>query len=217
MRAVLYIHGMGGSAAESGHYAPLFPGCAVAGLDYRTFTPWETGGEIRSAVQELNARYGDVTLIANSIGAYFSLHAGLNGLVSGAYFISPVVDMEALILGRMAEAGVTEAELRARGVVPVPSGAALSWEYLCFVRDHPVEWDVPTRILYGSRDTLTSPAAIRDFVRRHGAALTVMENGEHWFHTAEQTAFLDDWIRKGEGARKEQNDEKNDRILRTEL
>ena len=208
---------MGGSAAESGHYAPLFPGCAVAGLDYRTFTPWETGGEIRSAVQELNARYGDVTLIANSIGAYFSLHAGLNGLVSGAYFISPVVDMEALILGRMAEAGVIEAELRARGVVPVPSGAALSWEYLCFVRDHPVEWDVPTRILYGSRDTLTSPAAIRDFVRRHDAALTVMENGEHWFHTAEQTAFLDDWIRKGEEARKEQNNEKNDRILRTEL
>ena len=41
MNAVLYIHGKGGSAAESGHYRPLFPGCEVMGLDYRTITPWE--------------------------------------------------------------------------------------------------------------------------------------------------------------------------------
>jgi len=26
--------------------------------------------------------------------------------------------------------------------------------------------------------------------------VTVMEGGEHWFHTAEQMAFLDDWIGK---------------------
>lgn len=27
------------------------------------------------------------------------------------------------------------------------------------------------------------------------ARLTVMENGEHWFHTAEQLAFLDGWVK----------------------
>ena len=43
---VLYIHGKGGSAAESEHYRPLFPGSEVIGLDYQTFSPWETGGEI---------------------------------------------------------------------------------------------------------------------------------------------------------------------------
>ncbi len=32
--AILYIHGKGGSAAESDHYRPLFPGCEVFGLDY---------------------------------------------------------------------------------------------------------------------------------------------------------------------------------------
>ena len=26
--------------------------------------------------------------------------------------------------------------------------------------------------------------------------LTVMENGEHWFHTAEQLAFLDGWVKE---------------------
>jgi len=30
-----------------------------------------------------------------------------------------------------------------------------------------------------------------------GAELTVMEEGEHWFHTDEQMRFLDNWIMKG--------------------
>ena len=48
---LLYIHGKGGSAAECEHYKPLFPEYDVFGLDYQTFTPWETGAEIRSAVE----------------------------------------------------------------------------------------------------------------------------------------------------------------------
>ena len=28
------------------------------------------------------------------------------------------------------------------------------------------------------------------------ATLTVMEGGEHWFHTEEQMAFLDNWIKE---------------------
>ena len=47
---VIYIHGKGGSAAESEHYKPLFPDYDVIGLDYKTFTPWETGKEIHAAV-----------------------------------------------------------------------------------------------------------------------------------------------------------------------
>ena len=48
--AVLYVHGKDGSATECEHYRPLFPDCKVFGLDYRTFTPWETGAEIRTEV-----------------------------------------------------------------------------------------------------------------------------------------------------------------------
>ena len=29
-----------------------------------------------------------------------------------------------------------------------------------------------------------------------GADVTVMKNGEHWFHTEEQMRFLDEWIMK---------------------
>ena len=198
MNAVLYIHGKGGSAEESAHYRPLFPDHDVIGLDYRTFTPWETGKEIWAAVEKLKAGHEQVILIANSIGAFFSLHAGIDGLIERAYFISPVVDMERLIGGMMQGAGVTEADLRNRGVIPTAFGEDLSWEYLCYVRSHPIAWNAPTFILYGGGDQLTPRDAIRAFAEKHGASLTVLENGEHWFRTAEQMRFLDGWIRRSE-------------------
>ena len=194
--AVLYIHGKGGSAEESGHYKPLFPGCEVLGLDYQSFTPWETGKEIYAAVEKLGAERGNITLIANSIGAFFSMHAGIGAMVQKAYFISPIVDMEHLILDMMTWANVTEAQLEEKGVISTPFGEDLSWEYLSYVREHPVQWNVPTRILYGSRDSMTAYETIAAFANAHGAELTVMENGEHWFHTEEQMRFLDQWIRR---------------------
>lgn len=193
MEAVLYVHGMGGSASESAHYAPLFPDCEVVGLDYKAFTPWETGAEIRAAVGSLLETHESVTLIANSIGAFFSMYAGVDALIREAYFISPVVDMEELILGMAERAGITEAQLETEGVIRTDEGE-LSWEYLRFVRAHPLRWEVPTRILCGENDALTPTETMRAFADAHGARLTVMPGGEHWFHTDAQMRFLDEWI-----------------------
>ena len=99
-----------------------------------------------------------------------------------------------LIFDMMSAARVTEAELEARRTVPTDFGETLSWEYLCYVRDHPPRWHAPTHILYGGKDHLTAAETMTDFAGRVGASLTVMENGEHWFHTEEQLAFLDRWI-----------------------
>jgi hypothetical protein len=89
---------------------------------------------------------------------------------------------------------VTEAELQARGTISTEFGEVLSWEYLTYVRNHPINWNVPTRILYGSEDKLTSLATMEKFAEVHNARLTVMEKGKHWFHTEEQIEFLDNWI-----------------------
>lgn len=193
-RAVLYIHGKDGSAQESEHYKPLFPGHDVIGPDYQTFTPWETGEEIRAAVQELRAHYEEIILIANSIGTFFCMNARIDTMIEKAYFISPIVDMERLITDMMRWANVTEEELRIKGVIPTSFGEDLSWEYLCYVREHPVRWTAPTAILYGEKDTIMAYDAVAAFAEKHHAALTVMENGEHWFHTEEQMRFLDRWI-----------------------
>lgn len=191
---ILYVHGKGGSAAESEHYAPLFPDCDVVGLDYKTFTPWDTGKEIRQAVEKLAGEGKSVTLLANSIGAYFAMSAGIDALLRKAYFISPVVDMERLICNMMTWAGVSEEELRQKQVIPTAFGEDLNWDYLCYVRSHPISWRVPTEILYGSADELTDYETVSAFAEAHNAGLTVMEGGEHWFHTPEQMAFLDDWL-----------------------
>ena len=181
--AILYVHGKGGSVAESEHYKTLFPECEVVGVDYQTFTPWETGAEIRAAVEAMKAEDKRVILIANSIGAYFSMNAGIDAIIKKAWFISPIVDMEKLITDMMRGANVTEAELEARGTIHTAFGENLSWNYLCYVRSHPIRWTVPTQILYGSRDDLTSIETIRNFAKNHHAILTIMEGGEHWFHT----------------------------------
>jgi hypothetical protein len=208
MNAILYIHGKGGSAAESEHYKLLFPNCEVIGLDYQTFSdlkgtecgvaisPWETGKEIRIAVEELKSKYEDVILIANSIGAFFSMNAGIDNMIQKAYFISPIVNMEKLITDMMQWASVSEQELESKGVIHTDFGEDLSWEYLSYVRSHPIKWRVPTQILYGSNDHLTSLETITDFANKHQATLSVMNGGEHWFHTEDQMQFLDNWIKE---------------------
>ena len=193
---VLYIPGRGGSAAESEHYAPLFPGCAVTGLDVRGETPWEAGEEIRSAVEKLAGRYAGITLIANSIGAFYSLYADIDRLICRTYFISPLVDMEQMILSLLRQTGATEDDLRQHGTLPAPFGETLVWDELCFVRTHPVSWRVPTRILCGGKDTLVPFWTVRAFSQKTGAKVTVMDAAAHWFHTPAELAFLDRWIKE---------------------
>ncbi|MBR4392678.1 MAG: alpha/beta hydrolase [Oscillospiraceae bacterium] len=194
MKAVLYIHGKDGSAEEAGHYGPLFPGQEIIGFDYRSQTPWEAKKEFTVFTGSLCEEYGSITLIANSVGAFFAMSAGLDAWIRKAYFISPIVDMEKLIMDMMLWAHVTEEELKEKSVIRTGFGEDLSWEYLSYVREHPIRWNAPTEILYGCRDALTARETIASFAHRHDARLTVYDEGEHWFHTDEQMRFLDEWI-----------------------
>ena len=193
---VIYVHGKGGNADEALHYKSLFPEADVLGFDYKAETPWDAKTEFPVYFDSVAADYDEVILIANSIGAFFSMNALGNKPIKQAYFISPMVNLEKLICNMMMWAGVSEDELREKKTVPTNFGETLSWEYLCYVRENPIEWSIPTKILYGSNDNLTSLETMREFAQRIGAPLTVMDGGEHWFHTAEQMVFLDKWIRK---------------------
>ena len=193
-RLVIYVHGKGGSAEESKHYQPLFAESDVIGFDYKSQNPWEAKNEF-SCFYDLHSKgYDSVILIANSIGAFFSMNALGEKNISQAMFISPIVNMEQLIANMMMWSHVTENELKTKKEIPTEFGETLSWEYLCYVRKHPIKWNIPTCILYGGNDHLTSRETISGFADRIGAALTVMEDGEHWFHTEAQMTVLDQWI-----------------------
>lgn len=116
--------------------------------------------------------------------------------IERAYFISPVVNMERLIGNMMQWANVTEEELQKKKEIETSFGETLSWEYLSYVRENPVTWANSTYILYGEKDHLTSYETISEFANQNNAILTVMRNGEHWFHTEEEIQFLDNWIRQ---------------------
>ena len=193
---VMYIHGKGGSAEEAEHYRPLFPEAEVLGLDYQSQTPWDAEAEFQAYYDKVAAGHRYVYVIANSIGAFFAMCALSGKKIDQAFFISPMADMENLILRMMSWAKVTEAELREKREIATDFGENLSWEYLAYVRQNPPRWTIPTHVLYGANDQLMPREVIAGFVKKIDGTLTVMEGGEHWFHTDEQMAFLDQWIVK---------------------
>ena len=193
-KAILYIHGKGGSAEEAEHYKTICPGYDLFGLDYQSSVPWETKGEIMAEYERLSADYDSVTIIANSIGAFFAMNALAGKQIERAFFISPIVNMEKLISDMIQRADVTETELRDKQEIETAFGESLSWKYLCYVRENPIVWHIPTHILYAGKDTLTSYETVSEFTKKTNSSLTVMAEGEHWFHTEAQLAFLDHWL-----------------------
>lgn len=206
----VYLHGKGGNAREAEHYRALLPGWRVTGLDYRAQTPWEAREEFLAYFKAARRDGTKVLVIANSIGAFFAMQALDETRVDRALFVSPVVDMERLIETMMAGEGITEPELRQRGEIKTEFGETLSWRYLQDVRQHPIRWRVPTAILYGSGDALMPRETVEAFARRTGAALTVMEGGEHWFYTKAQMQFLDAWVRANTVDLAEEPDERTE-------
>lgn len=206
----VYLHGKGGNAREAERYRALLPGWRVTGLDYRAQTPWEAREEFLAYFKAARRDGTKVLVIANSIGAFFAMQALDETRVDRALFVSPVVDMERLIETMMAGEGITEPELRQRGEIKTEFGETLSWRYLQDVRQHPIRWRVPTAILYGSGDALMPRETVEAFARRTGATLTVMEGGEHWFHTKAQMQFLDAWVRANTVDLAEEPDERTE-------
>lgn len=194
-KTIIYIHGQGGSPKEAEHYRSLFENYNVIGFDYVSKSPWEAKDEFSRFFDSLCGQRKTLTVIANSIGAFYAMNALSDKQIAEAYFISPIVNMQKLIEDMMTWANVSEEELREKGVIETSFGQELSWEYLSYVRRHPIDWKVPTHILYGSQDNLTSFDTISEFAKQTGATLTVMDNGEHWFHTEEQMRFLDRWLK----------------------
>ncbi len=163
-------------------------------FDYAAQFPWEAKEEFPAFLREISGRYSSVEIIANSLGALFALYSLSGREIRKAYLISPVVDMEKLIVDMMDWESVTEDMLKEKQLIKTAYGETISWEYLRYVRENPIVWKIPTHILYAQMDHLTSYETISEFAKQTGATMTVMESGEHWFHTPEQMEFLDRWI-----------------------
>lgn len=194
--AIIYIHGKGGNAYEADRYKPLFKNYDIIGLDYKSETPWDAKNEFGNYFNFLAEKYQNIFIIANSIGAYFTMSATINEKIKKAFFISPVVDMENLILNMMTAENISEEMLESEKEIQTQFGETLSWKYLEYVRDNPTKWNVKTHILYGENDYLTKLDTMKDFCKKFNFTLDIMPHGEHWFHTQEQLNYVDEWLKK---------------------
>lgn len=204
----LYVHGQGGNKEEAARFAPIVSerGWQVLSIDLPEhgerksetdrFYPWIVVPEIRNAWSYADPRWRRIALRADSIGAWYSMLALHDEAIERSLFVSPILDMEHLIANFMQWAGVTREELEIRKTIPTSFGQTLSWDYFVYAKEHPIpKWNTDTRVLYGSKDNLTERHVVDGFVERFHCGLTVMEGGEHWFHTEEQLAVLNRWVR----------------------
>ena len=193
---IVYVHGKGGNVEEANYYRKFFnDDFDIIGFDYKLDNPWDAKSEFSDYFDSIIPEYNKTILIANSIGAYFSLISLADKKIEKAMLISPIVDMERLIIDMMTWANVSEEELSIKKEIETPFGETLSWEYLSYVRKNPIHWNIPTGIPYAEKDNMTSISTITDFFKKINANITVMPGGEHWFHTKEQMDFLDNWIK----------------------
>ena len=204
-KVYLYVHGKHGSKEEALRFArtACAAGWQVLAIDLpehgarqnapEKLLPWVVVPELQAVYARMQPVWKHIQVYGVSIGAWFAMQALQAQKAEKALFVSPVVDMEALILALMQQADITEEQLRAAGEMPTEMGETLSWQYLCWVREHPLHWKVPTQVLYGWEDTLISHAAIEQFRQQSRAHITILEGGEHWFHTPVQLAALQSW------------------------
>ena len=203
----LYVHGQGGSKEEAASFAAhaVRRGWQVLSIDLpqhggrnndpAPLDPWHAIPELEQLFGYARQRWSRLAWFANSIGAWFTMQALCGTPLENCLFASPILDMERLIYRMMGWANVTESQLRQRQTIQTDFGQTLSWEYLCWAKAHPVtQWETPTHILYGGLDNMTERCVADEFTRRFSCRLTVMEDGEHWFHTPQQLAVLDQWV-----------------------
>jgi len=203
----IYVHGKNGCGNEAEAFAEIITkkGWQVISFDLPehgmrknetdAFNPWKVIPELKTIMQYTKKHWNKVGLYANSIGAWFSMLSFREEKIENCLFVSPILDMEKLIKNMMAWAYVTEEQLKQQKEIKTEYGETLSWEYFTYAKENPINmWNNKTNILYGDKDNLTEMQTVKNFTEKFGCKLTVMENGEHWFHTSEQLTVLNNWI-----------------------
>ena len=169
------MHGLHGNKEEALAFAEVAvpKGYQVLGIDLHVeHKPWEVLPLLNEVRDYLYQNWKSVSVRANSIGSWFSLLAFQSKKVDQALFVAPILDMRMFIEG-------------------LPSRED---DYFGWVIENPItHWNAPTYILRPEVDMVVSEEVGRVFIREYRCQVTIMPDGEHWFHTPKQLAFLKEW------------------------
>ncbi|CEO22390.1 alpha/beta hydrolase [Paraclostridium sordellii] len=156
---------------------------------------WDCVRELNLIMNYVKQNWNNISLFACSMGAYFSLLAYKDDFIKQSLFISPVLNMKRIIDNMMLWFDIDEEYLKSKQIVKTSIGQNLYWDYYCDVKDNPIDkWNITTNILYGLKDDLCESDIVFKFVKRFNCNITVMNKGEHYFHTQEQLKFFKQWV-----------------------
>ena len=177
-KVFLYMHGLHGRKEEALAFAEVVvpKGYQVLGVDLPVERkPWEVLPLLNEVRDYLYENWKNVSVRANSIGSWFSLLAFQNMKVEQALLVSPILDMKKFL-----------------ELMPQRENDYYKW----VVNNPIIHWDTPTFILRPEVDTIVCEEVGRDFISQHQCQVTIMPEGEHWFHTPNQIAYLKAWEEK---------------------
>ncbi len=150
-KVYLYVHGKNGCKEEAERFAQTAcsAGWQVLAIDLpehgarrgrpEQLLPWAVVPEIQAVYARMQPVWPHIRLYGVSIGAWLAMQALRAEKLEKALLVSPVVDMETLILSMMQGAHVTEEQLRQHGrshgdgrnafvaVSVLGAGASLLW------------------------------------------------------------------------------------------
>ena len=153
--------------------------------------------DLKLIMEYAKANYEEINLWACSMGAYFSLLAYKNENIEQCIFLSPVVNMKVIIDNMMLWSNTTENDLREKQEIKTDFGQTLYWDYYLYVKENPItNWNKKTYILYGNEDNMQDENIIKNFSENFSCKLSILEDGEHYFHTEKQLDYYKNWLSK---------------------
>ena len=151
--------------------------------------------DLKQIMEYVKLNYSEINIWACSMGAYFSLLAYKEEKISKSIFLSPVVNMKIIIENMMLWSKTTEDELKEKQEIKTDFGQTLYWDYYVYVKENPItKWNPKTYILYGNKDNMQDENIIKEFSKNFNCELSILENGEHYFHTKEQLDYYKKWL-----------------------
>ena len=153
--------------------------------------------DLKQVMDFAKNNFNEISIWACSLGAYFSLLTYQNENINQCLFLSPIVNMKILIENMMLWANTNIIELEEKKEIKTDFGQTLYWDYYQYVINHPItKWTIKTNILYGNQDNMQSEEIIRNFSNSFNCNLSILTNGEHYFHTGEQLDYYKEWLKK---------------------
>lgn len=209
-KVFIFVHGLESNKEDK--LVKFFARCAVdKGYQVLSFDLPGHGDRIKEGIRcDVNVAVPNLQLILNyakknwkyinlatcSFGTYFSLLAYKDCKFDKCLFISPLVDMENMILSMLKKAKITLTRLEIEGEVRTYS-ETLYYDYYKYVVEHRIEkWDSPTFMIRAENDLIVDEKTITDFSEKYKTELEIIPNAEHFLHTESDYHALEIWLNK---------------------